>query len=88
MIENVDLAIIPIASKYVNQTVEFLAREKGTKAFIVLSAGFSEIGEEGKKIEDELVQIVNKYEACLIGPNCIGVLTPFYCGVFADLSTT
>lgn len=83
LIENVDLAIIAIASKYVNQTVEFLAREKGTKAFIVLSAGFSEIGEEGKKIEDELVQIVNKYEGCLIGPNCIGVLTPFYCGVFA-----
>ncbi len=83
LIENVDLAIIAIASKYVNQTVEFLAREKGTKAFIVLSAGFSEIGEEGKKIEDELVQIVNKYEGCLIGPNCIGVLTPSYCGVFA-----
>ncbi|NLO18694.1 MAG: CoA-binding protein [Ignavibacteria bacterium] len=82
-IENVDLAIIAIASKYVNSTVEFLAREKGTRAFIVLSAGFSEIGEVGKEIETELVQIVNKYEAALIGPNCIGVLTPHYSGVFA-----
>jgi Acyl-CoA synthetase (NDP forming) len=78
-----ELAILAIASKFVNQTVEFLASSKGTRAFIIFSAGFSEIGEEGKKLENELVEIVKKYDASLIGPNCIGVLNTNYAGVFA-----
>jgi len=82
-LHDIDLAIIAIAAKYVNQTVEELAQKHNTRAFIVLSAGFSEIGEEGKKIEDELVQICEKYNASLIGPNCIGVLNTNYAGVFA-----
>lgn len=78
-----ELAILAIASRFINQTVEFLASNKGTRAFIVFSAGFSEIGEEGKKLEKELVEIINKYDASLIGPNCIGVLNTNYAGVFA-----
>lgn len=79
----VDLGIIAVTAKLVPSTVEELARDKGTKAFIVLSAGFSEIGPEGKKFEDELLDIVNRYNANLIGPNCIGVITNSYKGVFA-----
>ncbi len=78
-----DLAIIAIASKFVNPTVEYLAEQKGTKAFIVLSAGFSEVGGEGIALEQELVQIINKHQASLIGPNCIGVMNTHYAGVFA-----
>ena len=77
-----DLAIIAIASKYVPDTIEFLVKEKNTKAFIILSAGFSEIGEQGKIIEDKVVEICNQYNASLIGPNCVGVLTPHYKGAF------
>ncbi|MGB9701911.1 MAG: acetate--CoA ligase family protein [Candidatus Kapaibacteriota bacterium] len=80
---DVDLAILAIASKFVNQTVEFLAKNRKTKAFIVFSAGFSEIGEEGKQLENELAEIIKKYDASLIGPNCIGVLNTNYAGVFA-----
>lgn len=82
-IPNCELAILAIASKFVNQTVEYLALNKGTKAFIIFSAGFSEVGEEGKKLEQELVEIIRKYDASLIGPNCIGVLNTNYAGVFA-----
>lgn len=78
-----ELAIMAIASKYVNQTVEYLAANKGTRAFIIFSAGFSEVGEEGKKLEQELAEIIRKYNASLIGPNCIGVLNTNYAGVFA-----
>ena len=78
-----DLAILAIAAKFINTTVEYLAANKGTKAFIVFSAGFSDVGEEGKKLEQELVEIVKKYDASLIGPNCIGVLNTYYAGVFA-----
>lgn len=80
--ENIDLAIIAIASKYVLDTIDILT-QKGTKAFIILSAGFSEIGEEGRKLEEQIVEKVNAVGGSLIGPNCIGILTPHYKGVFA-----
>ncbi len=80
----VDLAIIVIAAKYCSHVIKTLAEEKNTRAFIILSAGFSEIGEEGKKIEDEVVSIINSVNGILIGPNGIGVLTSNYHGVFTE----
>jgi acetyltransferase len=82
MLPGVELAILVIAAKYVPGIVEILANEKGTKAFIVISAGFSEESDEGKELERKTVEIVNAAGASLIGPNCIGVLTPAYHGVF------
>ena len=53
-----ELAILAIAAKYCVETVEILAKQKGTKAFIILSAGFSEENEEGAKIEKQVVDII------------------------------
>lgn len=78
----VDCAILAIAAKYCPAAVEILAREKHTKAFIILSAGFSEENEEGKKLEKQIIEIVDGVGGALIGPNCIGVLTTYYNGVF------
>lgn len=78
----VELAIVAIAARFVPDAVAYLAREKGTRAFIVLSAGFSEESMDGTILEQRLVDIVDGYGAALIGPNCIGVLTPHYHGVF------
>jgi acetate---CoA ligase (ADP-forming) len=78
----VELAIIAIAAKYVPETVALLTEEKNTRAFIVISAGFSEESEEGRKLEQKTVEIINAAGGSLIGPNCIGVLTPAYHGVF------
>jgi acyl-CoA synthetase (NDP forming) len=80
----VDLAILAIAAKYTPETVEFLTQNKSTRAFIVLSAGFSEESHEGKLLEDRLVKAVNRVNGSLIGPNCVGVLTPQYHGVFTE----
>ncbi len=77
-----DLAILAIAAKYCPATMDILAREKNTRAFIVLSAGFSEESEEGAELEKQMVEIVNRTGGCLIGPNCIGFLNPSYNGVF------
>ncbi len=77
-----DLAIIAIASKFILDTVKLLTEEKGTKGFIILSAGFSELNEEGKKLEEEVVNTINEVGGSLIGPNCVGVLNPNYQGVF------
>ncbi|MCD4681545.1 MAG: acetate--CoA ligase family protein [Bacteroidales bacterium] len=80
----VDLAIIAIAAEFVPATVELLAQLKNTRAFIILSAGFSELegSVEGKILEDEIVESVNRVNGALIGPNCIGILTPNHHSVF------
>lgn len=78
----VDLAILAIAARFVPDTVDILARRKNTRAFIVLSAGFSEESEEGAELEKRLVDIVNDVDGALIGPNCTGVLTPWHHSVF------
>jgi len=77
-----DLAILAIQAKFCLPAVEILIREKNTRAFIIISAGFSESGEEGKKLEKEIADIISNSGGCLIGPNCIGVITPSYSGVF------
>jgi len=78
----VDLAILAIPAKYCYQVVDVLVNEKGTKAFIIISAGFSEAGEDGRKLEKEIAELIEKADGCLIGPNCIGVVTRKYHGVF------
>lgn len=77
-----DLAILAIAAKYCLDTVKTLAYEKGTKAFIILSAGFSEESHEGEELENEIVNIIDETGGCLIGPNCIGVMTPSHASAF------
>jgi acetyltransferase len=81
---DVDLAILAIAAPLCVEVVRELTETKNTVAFIVISAGFSEDSEAGRKTELELVEIVNKAGACMIGPNCIGVITQAYNGVFTS----
>ncbi len=81
--KQVDLAIIAIAAKNVEDTVRILATEKGCKGFILFSAGFGETDNAGKELEERIVKIVNENTATLIGPNCIGIITEKYKGVFA-----
>lgn len=80
----IDLAILAIPAKLCPQTVEILAHTKKTKAFIVISAGFSEESEQGAEWERQMVDTVKSVGGVLIGPNCIGVLTPEYAGVFTS----
>lgn len=77
-----DLAILCISYKYCLEAVETLVSEKKTRAFIIISAGFSEAGEEGRLIEKKIAGIITNAGGSLIGPNCIGVITPSYQGVF------
>lgn len=77
-----DLAILAIPAKLCLPAVEKLCRDKGTGAFIILSAGFSEESTEGKELERKIVSVIDKYNGCLVGPNCIGFLNCSYSGVF------
>lgn len=80
---NVDFAVVCIAAQFVEVTIKELCKTKSTKAIIIVSAGFSEVGHEGKLLEERIVQICNNNNCALIGPNCIGMLTPAYQAVIA-----
>ncbi len=79
----VDLAILAIQASRVPAAIRELI-DRGVSAFIILSAGFGELGPEGKRMEKEIVGLVDSCGGTLIGPNSIGVLTPHYRGVFTE----
>ena len=78
----VDCAILCIAAKFCAQTVDVLTQQKGTKGFIIVSAGFSEENAEGAAIEKHIVDSINAVGGSLIGPNCTGFLNTNYSGCF------
>jgi acyl-CoA synthetase (NDP forming) len=80
----VDLAILAIQAKYCLNAVNILVNEKNTRAFIIISAGFSEAGEAGRQLEQDIAAVITASGGTLIGPNCIGVITPSYSGVFTS----
>ena len=80
----VDCAIIAIAAKYCLHAVEVLAKEKGTRAFVILSAGFGEENKEGAALERRIVEVIDSVGGALIGPNCTGILTTNYNGSFTS----
>ena len=77
-----ELAILVVAAKYCPEYVELLAKEKQTRAFIIISAGFSEETKAGAELEQHILDICQQYGAALIGPNCIGLLNRNHHSVF------
>lgn len=71
----VDLAVFTIPAEGV---VKVLGDSKsiGIKAAVVHSAGFAEAGEEGKRLQRELVKVAREHGTRLVGPNCMGVMCP------------
>jgi len=71
----VDLAIIATPAHTVPQIVEECGRA-GVSGLIIISAGFKEAGEEGKSFEKQILEIKNRYNMRIIGPNCLGIMRP------------
>ena len=74
--ESIDLAVIVIPYNFVADVLEECG-EKGIPAVIVITAGFREAGVEGLQREQELIQIAEKNNIRLIGPNCLGVIDTY-----------
>jgi len=72
----VDLAIIVTPANIVCDVVEQCGK-KGTKGILIISAGFKEIGEEGKKLEQKLLDLKEQYKLRIVGPNCVGYSLPY-----------
>ena len=77
-----DLAVLVVAARFCPDYVELLAAEKGVKAFIIISAGFSEETPEGAALEQQIIDTCERYGCALIGPNCIGMLNSWHHSVF------
>jgi len=69
----VDLAVIVVPRKAVLAVVDDCGK-KGVKGLVVISAGFSETGEEGRAMEAELGERIRRYGMRMIGPNCMGLI--------------
>ena len=77
-----DLAILVVAARFCPGYVDFLASEKNVRAFIIISAGFSEETQEGAALEQRILDTCERFGCALIGPNCIGLLTRWHHSVF------
>lgn len=70
---DVDLAVIVVPKDKVLAVVDECAA-KGVKGLVVLTAGFGELGAEGRALQDELRAKVLSHGMRMVGPNCLGVL--------------
>ncbi len=77
-----ELAILVVAARFCPDYVELLAKEKQTRAFIIISAGFGEETKAGAEFEQRILDTCEQYGAALIGPNCIGLLNRNHHSVF------
>jgi len=73
--DRVDLAMIilppPQAAKAVEEAIAH-----GVKGLVIVSAGFREVGAEGRAIEDRIVAMCREAGVRMVGPNCLGVINP------------
>ena len=70
-----DLVVIVVPPKFVPDVMKQCA-SAGVKAVIIITAGFKEVGKEGKQLEDSIVQIARRGGMRVVGPNCLGVMAP------------
>jgi len=71
--EKIDLAIIMVPKQFVEGSIKDLIA-KGTRALILITAGFKETGKKGEEEEKRILQLIKNSDARLVGPNCMGII--------------
>ena len=79
---SIDLAMIVVPPPQVLPVIRQCV-EKGIPAGVVVTAGFGELGDEGKEMEHEMVRIARAGNMMLSGPNCAGVMSVNSCSMYA-----
>ncbi len=72
----VDMAVLCIPPAAVRDAIEDCGK-KGIKSVVIITAGFSEMGAAGRELEKEILKSAEKYGIRIIGPNCLGIISPF-----------
>ena len=70
-----DLVIIVVPARIVPAVMQQCAKA-GAKSVIIITAGFKEVGKEGRELEQQVIQIAKQAGIRVIGPNCLGVMIP------------
>ena len=73
--EELDLVVIATPASSVPGIVRQCG-EKGVAAIVIITAGFAELGEQGKQLQQEVLAITHRYGIRMIGPNCLGLARP------------
>jgi len=73
--ENVDLAVVATPAASIPGIVEACG-EYGIRMMLILSAGFRETGPDGLRLENRVVELAQRYNIRLMGPNCLGIIRP------------
>ncbi|GAB4131986.1 MAG: acetate--CoA ligase [Ignavibacteriales bacterium] len=68
-----DLGIVVVPKKFIEETIDQFIQKK-VKSLIIITAGFKEIGEEGKLLENRIREKLNRNGIHFVGPNCMGVI--------------
>jgi acetate---CoA ligase (ADP-forming) len=71
--DQIDLAVVVVPTREVRAAVQGCA-DAGVRGLVVITAGFAELGTDGKALQDELVAIVRGRGMRMLGPNCLGLL--------------
>jgi len=71
----VDMAVITVPAIHVPAVIEECG-QKGIPMVVIITAGFKEMGEGGRVLEERVVQIARSYGTRIIGPNCLGLIVP------------
>lgn len=69
----VDLAVVVVPAAVVPSVIQDLVK-KCIGAAIIISSGFSETGEKGKKLEEDIVMAAEMHGIRILGPNCLGII--------------
>lgn len=68
-----DCAVLAIAAAALPDLLR-QAGELGVRAAVIFSAGFAEVGAEGRALQDKLAEVANRYGIAVCGPNCMGIV--------------
>jgi len=75
-LEKVDMVVVAVPAKIVPEIVKDSV-DIGAKYVVIISAGFSEIGEEGRKLEEKILEYIKGTDTRIIGPNGLGIYDPY-----------
>lgn len=83
--EPIDVAVIITPAFVVPEFVRQCG-EKGIRNIIIESSGFSEQGDEGRRLQDEVNEAASLYGIRIIGPNCLGILDNYsrFCSMYGS----
>ncbi|MEQ9143389.1 MAG: bifunctional acetate--CoA ligase family protein/GNAT family N-acetyltransferase [Parvibaculaceae bacterium] len=82
--DSADLAVICTPAKTVPGLIEELGA-KGTRAAVVITAGFAELGDDGRRLQQEMLEAARPHLMRIVGPNCLGLMAPLS-GINASFS--